>query len=464
MASSKSSSSRHHSDRRRREKRNRHDDENENDSGSSDGGGRRSNSSKKMKKKKRDDINDLTRNKRDHSRDNHSDIDDNYVDDSRDSKHYKDNHHRGSRSRSSRDRHSSTSNRRHRRREDSDKKRKKSHRDDYDDHSDDDRSRDRKKKSKKSKSKRKDKHIKTSLKPDKSKLFPMGEPLGTKPDSIINADQDYFNYHQEFWVYLYREEGKCFNDIDNKDSHAAFARFCELYNSGKLEEPYYKRKFPHEVIEESKTTKHSWAFKTTHGERKGLDDLQKGVRKQTEYSSSTNTNTNTNINSNTNNSIDSGSGINAKNQKAKAIPSVQHRPTVEERLEDRRANRRLKETVRLTHEELTGGSKDIRERQLEKKRDNAARIHGAHREKEEGGGGLELSDGVLYGDVKEQNSFSRERRNKERREEHRKNRIDELQSKEEDRKNNMLKLLGLDNLQGQGRLKIAPRKDSPSNI
>lgn len=458
MPSKSSSSSRHHSDRRRREKRNRHDDENENDSGSSDGGGRRNNSSKKMKKKKRNDINDLTRNKRDHSMDSHSDIEDNLVASSRGSKHYKEHS-----SRSSRDRHSSTSNRRHRRRDDSDKKRKKSRQDDYDDHSDDDRSRDRKKKSKKSKSKRKDKQIKTSPKPDKSKLFPMGEPIGNKPDSMINADQDFFNYHQEFWVYLYREEGKCFNDIDNKDSHAAFARFCEQYNAGKLEEPYYKRKFPHEVIEESKTTKHSWAFKTTHGERKGLDDLQKGVRKQTEYSS-TNTNTNINSNSNTNNSIDIGSGINAKNQKVKAVPSVQRRPTAEERLEDRRANRRLKETVRLTHEELTGGSKDIRERQLEKKRDNAARIHGAHREKEEGGGGLEISDGVLYGDGKEQNSFTRERRNKERREEHRKNRIEELQSKEEDRKNNMLKMLGLDNLQGQGKLKIAPRKDPPSNI
>jgi len=432
VTTSSSSSSKHHSDRHRRGKRSRYDPCDESNSrhsgdgdGASDEEGRR-NSSKSMKTKReeREDLNCAR--KRRSSKDYHSDVDHPYER-SRDSKHCKDGR------RGSRDRHVY---RRHRRQDDRDKKQKKSngsrHLDDdnnnnkYDhDYSDEDRSRDRKK-SKKSKSKRKDKKRKASPKLDKSKLFPMGEPLGYKPDSTINADEDYFNYHQEFWVYLFREEGKFFNDIDNKESHAAFARFVKQYNGGKLEEPYYKRNFPHEVIEESKTTKHSWTFKTTHNERKGLGDLKKGVRKQTEYSSrdsNIHSNSNTNINFKTN-GIDSG-----KKLEAKSFSSVQRRQTAKERPEEQCVNRRPNETILLKHKELTGGSKDLKERRLGKKYENSARTHVAYKESEEGG-------------VR------------------RKDRIEEVESREEERKNKMLKMLGLGDLQGR-KLEIAPRKDPP---
>jgi hypothetical protein len=74
---------------------------------------------------------------------------------------------------------------------------------------------------------------------------------------------------------------------------------------------------------------------------------------------------------------------------------------------------------------------------------------------------VELSDAALYGDEERssfQSALARERQNKERREEKRKNRIEELQSKEDERQKNMLKLLGLENLKGQ-KIQIAPRKD-----
>mmetsp|Transcript_40883 Transcript_40883/g.46625 ORF Transcript_40883/g.46625 Transcript_40883/m.46625 type:complete len:419 (-) Transcript_40883:125-1381(-) len=411
---SSSSSSKHHSGRHRLQKRSRYDPCDESSrkhSGFSDEE-RRRNSSKSMKTKKEEEREDLNCiRKRRSPNDYHSDGDNSYER-NRDSTHYKDGR------RGSRHRHV------YRR---SDKKQKKSNRnrnrnrhldddnnnDNYDhNYSDEDRSRDRKK-SKKSKSQRKDKKRKASPKLDKSKLFPMGEPLGYKPDSTINADEDYFNYHQEFWIYLFREEGKFFNDIGNKESHAAFARFVKQYNGGKLEEPYYKRNFPHEVIEESKTTKHSWTFKTTHNERKGLGDLKKGVRRQTEYSSrdsNIHSNSNTNINSN---GIDSG-----KKPVAKYFPYVQRQQTAKERPEKR-------------HKELAGGSKDLKERRLEKNYENSARIHGAHKESEE--------EGVR-----------------------RKDRTEELEPREKERTNNMLKMLGLGNLQGR-KLEIAPRKDPPSN-
>jgi len=67
----------------------------------------------------------------------------------------------------------------------------------------------------------------------------------------------------------------------------------------------------------------------------------------------------------------------------------------------------------------------------------------------------------LYGDDERasfQSAVARERRNKEKREERRKNRIEELQAKEDERQQNMLKMLGLGNLKGQ-KIKIAPRED-----
>jgi len=178
------------------------------------------------------------------------------------------------------------------RKKSSSKKRKKSIRNKYVDDdsyysSDYDKmSNDRKeKRSSKSRQEGNDSKSAKALKSGKSKLFPMGNPFGRTPNSKVDAENDYFSFHLEFSIYLYREEGTCFNDIDTREARTAFARFAKHYNSGMLEECYYDRSFPNEVLEESKTTKHSWSFKTTLSERKGLDDLQKGVRRQTEYNS-----------------------------------------------------------------------------------------------------------------------------------------------------------------------------------
>jgi hypothetical protein len=306
-------------------------------------------------------------------------------------------------------------------------------------------------------------------------MVSMGEPLGRSPDSKVNAQEDYFSYHNEFWIYLFREEGTCFNDIDTEESRAAFARFANQYNAGMLEEPYYTRTFPNEVIEESKTTKHSWGFKTTHKEREGLGDLQKGVRRQTEYSSSKDpakTASNHQIDvrkvkSTTHSSqvicqpVESlGSSVARRSNNTNPAP----RPTPEERRNEKRAdNRRWKDRVKLTQDELTGGPKDGKERQMEKKREHAGRIHGAHRDREVEAAGMELSDAALFGGGDDSGSgrgsvLGRHRQKKERKDERQKTRIQELQQKEDERKNNMLKMLGLENLQGKKKLVIAPRK------
>ncbi|KAG7350628.1 hypothetical protein IV203_009988 [Nitzschia inconspicua] len=348
-----------------------------------------------------------------------------------------------------------------RHRKKSEKKEKKSsskHRHERDrSRSDDDDDRRIKKKSRHSKHRSKKETVK---RPDKSNLFPMGEAVGSPPSTLIDAEKDYYSYHQEFWIYLFREEGVAFNDLDTKHAKKAFSRFAKRYNQGDLEEPYYSRKFPAQVLEETKTSKHSWSFNTSEKERQSLELLQAGVRRQTEYDNNNTSKQQVVLSSIT----DASQGkSHVTNPLGNIDESADRRrqKTLEERLEDRRANKRLRETVRTAEEELSGGPRDLRERQMEKKREHAARIHGASRDKEDGGAGVELSDSALFGD-EERSSFetalARERSNRLRQEKKKQSRIDELQSKEDERQQNMLKMLGLDNLKGQ-KIKIAPRKD-----
>lgn len=320
----------------------------------------------------------------------------------------------------------------------------------------------KRKKKKKSHRSKKDDHSSADTKrrqmpkpPDKSSLHPMGGPLGRPPDIKIDVKEDYYSYHQEFWVYLYREEGIAFNDLDTEEAHAAFGRFAERYNAGDLEGPYYSRTLPNEVIEESKTTQYAWSFRTTETERKGLEALRDGIRRQTEYSKDVQQPQQPQqpyckpVSDSINPTVDD--------------PSQVSRKSPEQRLEERRSNKRLKETIRTVEEELRGGARDFREKQLEKKREHAGRIHGASKDKEEGLGGIELTDSAVYGDADEkalfQAALNRERRNKEQCEERRLSRIEELQSKEEERKQGMLKMLGLENLPKGQKIVIPPRKD-----
>jgi len=310
---------------------------------------------------------------------------------------------------------------------------------------------------KRSKDSRKDKSDEDGPKinpPDRSTLIAMGEKYGQQPDPKLDCEKDYFSFHQQFWVYLYREEGIAFNDLDSKQAHVAFKRFVKRYNAGDLEVPYYEG-LPNDVIEEGRTTKHSWNFKTSEKEREGLETLQAGIRKQTEYKDNNNTSSTTN----------SAVGINRPRQPmVQSRPSndnrdERHRMTPEERREQRREDRKLKEWVQVANEELTGiGKHDYRDRQLEKKRQQSDRMHGASRDKREG---EVLNDDAIYGD-RDQASFrsalDREKRRTEKKQEHRQNRIEELKTKEEERKKNMLKMLGLEGV--KEKIKIAPRKDA----
>lgn len=195
-------------------------------------------------------------------------------------------------------------------------------------------------------------------------------------------------------MYLFREEGVRFNDLNSEEAREAFQRFAAQYNDGKLEGPYYDNPptFPAEVLDECKTTDHKWGFQTTEAERRGLEKLQEGVRRLTQYQDEKEQE-----------AIGTKEGPSttgvAASRARESDGTVHSRPrqkTSEEWLDERRGNRRLRDHVQTTHEELMGGPKDFRERQIEKKRQQAERVHGASRDKDEGVG-MELNDDQSMG-------------------------------------------------------------------
>lgn len=280
---------------------------------------------------------------------------------------------------------------------------------------------------------------------DKATLSSLGDIAGKPPETLLDPAKDYFAFHQHLWVYLYREEGIAFGDLTSDEARRAFERFCRHYNEGKLEAAYYNDVLPLKAVEESKTTRHKWSFQTSATEAKTLSLIEEGVRKQTEYEA-----------------VPTLQLATAAGHTAELPASEENceKTAMDDKLQEYRANKRLREHVRTVGEELSGGRKDGRERQLEKKKEIAASLHGAARDREDAG--VELADADLYGDGNADFSaaLARERRYKEKRSSEKEGRLAELQQKENERQQAMLNALGLTGVKPGQKITIAPRKDA----
>lgn len=360
------------------------------------------------------------------------------------------------------------------------KKKSKRYRDDDDDDEDDRRQREKKSKDRRhrrdedapERSRHRDHKTSRKHKSGSSKQFAtatggaslvsLGEKFGKPPPTLIDPVSDYFEYHKHFWVYLFREEGKFFNDLTSEQSHEAFARFAERFNKGDLEASYYcNNGLPQEAIDECRTTAHVWSFSTNDQEQHRLQILQDGVRKQTEYDAKT---------TSAPNDEGGATGIEDVPFPAFAASSTaasvgdDTRATAGQASDERGAppGRRLRDLIRTAEEELIGGRKEGRERQLEAKKELSAKIHGAARDKEEMAGAVELGDDALYGDSASdfQKALARERQRTAQREESKEKRMSELQQKEQEKQKAMLEKLGLTGIQPGQKITIAPRKDN----
>lgn len=119
----------------------------------------------------------------------------------------------------------------------------------------------------------------------KKQLSKLLGPITHKtPKTKISSD-DYFTYHNHLRLYLYHTQKSYFEDLSSTQTRDAFESFCTKYNNGELEQVYYDSKMvlPEEALEMCKRTKHRWKFDTNQTERRSLDLIKSGVKKQTEY-------------------------------------------------------------------------------------------------------------------------------------------------------------------------------------
>jgi len=307
-----------------------------------------------------------------------------------------------------------------------------------------------------------EKHSTTEAK--KQKLSPkqsldeLGPLKNQPPSSLLDINNDYFAYHSHLRLYLYYHHQTYFEDLTSEKTRSHFSSFVKKYNKGLLPTIFYtpSGEIPSEILQKCKRTQHTWSFNTTKGESDTLTVVKEGVRKQTEYS---------------------GRGctiIEPSSSKPDTIQSQIKREDPSSSYKkkqttfDRRANKRLREHVQTTYEELTGISNkptSSYERKIQYRNQQSEKQHGASLQLDElrmGGGVTELQDNDLYGDGSRdsfQKALAREKQRHQKKMGRTNARVHELQKKEDDRKKVMLNMLGLGHLQSGEKIKIAPRTD-----
>ena len=198
---------------------------------------------------------------------------------------------------------------------------------------------------------------------------------------------------------------------------------------------------------------------------KKLNLVKAGVRKQTEYDAD-------------------GANVTGVKKSVSAKPAATVPPRKEEdeydREQSRLANRaaqkmsdkRHRERINLANEEIYGvDSKPSSgwERQQMKKREQSNKTHGAHRDREDAMGGADLDDDAIYGtgeigggrsrEMGFNEAVAKERARRERREAEMAQRVEDGKRKEEEKRKEMLAMLGLSGVDAGKKITIAPRHD-----
>ncbi len=302
-------------------------------------------------------------------------------------------------------------------------------------------------------------------------LHPLGPVMTYPPQVSLDPDTDYFRYHQHLRLFLYRRYGLYFEDLSSEDARTKFQSFVKEYNAGNLEQVYYEDEaLPAEVLDPCKRTKHEWKFNTTAKEQESLNFVKEGVRKQTDYkvdaSIATTEANRRSVNDpkvQAEHSLEIGKG--SMDEKKQSYTDRQYKSlkTQDEVVADLRANRRLREHVLTAEEEFAVGEEKKKKKygREPKNKDNHTRKHSPICRDQEVTS-AELDDRDIYGDGDEANfkaTLAREKLRKAKQKEDKAARILELESKEKQKQAEMLKMLGLSDIQPGKKISIAPRMD-----
>jgi hypothetical protein len=302
-------------------------------------------------------------------------------------------------------------------------------------------------------------------------LHPLGPILNYPPQVSLDPDTDYFKYHQHLRLFLYRRHRLYFEDLSSEDARTKFQSFVKEYNAGNLEQVYYEDEpLPAEVLDPCKRTKHEWKFNTTAKELESLNFVKEGVRKQTDYKVDASIVTTTANRQSVNDprvqaehTLGIGTGsMEEKNLSSNTDRQYKSFKTQDEVVADLRANRRLREHVLTAEEEFAVGEEKKKKYGRESNnKDNYTRKHSTMLRDQETAT-AELDDRDIYGDGDEVNFkaiLAKEKLRKAKQKEDKAARISELESKEKQKQAEILKRLGLSNIQPGKKISIAPRLD-----
>ncbi|ETV97212.1 hypothetical protein, variant [Aphanomyces invadans] len=162
-----------------------------------------------------------------------------------------------------------------------------------------------------------------------------------------------------------------------------FDKFVTKWNANRLDSMYYTS-IPQHILESIQRTQHKWGFKMNEHERLELASMKDSV----------------DISTNTAPGATSSAAMGSTGHRsATAIVSRRDIPDCDSDEERKRAKRERKAYAKhkeMVHEELAPKPTG-REATIEKKRQIAASVHGAARQKEDAKDGLNLSDDFLMG-------------------------------------------------------------------
>lgn len=296
---------------------------------------------------------------------------------------------------------------------------------------------------------RKHKHDKSTT-AQAADLYPLGPITSNPPSEPLSLDLHYFSHNPHLRLYLYRTHHLHFEDLSSSQARKYFVEFCKAYNSGQLEEAYYQPNLPEGALDQCSRTKHTWKFKVNEIEEEKLDLVKRGVKKQTEYD--------------TKGASDSAPALKpavaSRNDNMDDYEKEQLRDR--QRAEQRLSDKRHRERIKVANEEMDPHGKPSTgwERSQEKKREISHAMHGAHRDREDAISG-DLDDNALYnsGDGGYAEAAAKMRGRREKREAEMEARVQEGKRKEEEKRKEMLAMLGLSGVDAGKKITIAPRRD-----
>jgi hypothetical protein len=282
------------------------------------------------------------------------------------------------------------------------------------------------------------------------------------PSTAISAD-DYFLRSIDFrvWCKLFRKTP--FESLDSDKAREIFAaEFVKDYNKGRLPDMFYTE-IPAEIREATLKTQHQWNIKVSKSEKETVSNISEDVQYQTDHVARDAWEHMKKADASSNGSgrpqfcqpVSSSSAGGGRSLDARRLADDDKRD--DQRNHAKYEAKKYREYTRDVMDDVAP-KETGRDALRDKRKGEAVVLHAAAREREEGRDGLDLSESFTMGGGDDfQSMKARMSAGRNRREEAKEQRLQELQMKDKQRSEDFMSQLGVD--LSKGPIRIAPRKE-----